>query len=541
MCFYFRTCVTKYRSTAAYKFRGGRKHFHASLSRHQLIMSLQIISVLPAFEETTCCLQDDPFRGCCELLTASHAIPPAPPLPVDGFSTKPTTIQDTDSGCGSLGKDSYFDDLPGCNVTDSEFRESFAVSAASSRRSSSSHGLAILLNVEEDVAVSQRIPEPPPPPPIQFFIPRIAPVILEPELEITPQSPELNFPVRAFRRYLSDDSDISSLYGSLQRISAAGRDENSGLFPTSAGTCIVCYDSGDAFLKLRCCDEIVCSTCLATTITTRLSDGLIEFPCPNPECNDPIGRPEVLRHLTAEEKERYERLRVNAESDGKRKTCPHCSHITEHHLPRRGRFRKRPFREEVPRALAPRHDLQSLHTGQQNVPNVDQGAAKRSGQLPKMPDLSCVHPAIDGLRPHDLQSLQNTLLLQMRWPLHRYSRSGGPPHEHEHLWMQVQLPPEQTNKTKGSTRRLFRSQDRRINGVPCSVCGRCGSISGSWSSRAANLRRLQTVQIQEEHKSNEKTVEEKALRLSAICVCLFVKLCVAVYVCAFLAFLSVFV
>ena len=344
MCFYFRTSVTKYSNAAAYKFRDGRKHFYASLSRHQLIMSLQIISVLPALEEATRCLQDDSLRGCCELLTISHAIPPASPLPVSGFSTKPaSTSQDTDSGCGSLGKDSYFDDLPGSNVTDREFRESFAVSAASSRRSSSSHGLAILLNVEEDVAVSQRIPEPPPPPPIQFFIPRIDPVILEPELEITPQRPEPNFPVRAFRRYLSDDSDI---YGSLQRINAAGRDENSGLFPTSAGTCIVCYDSGDAFLKLRCCDEIVCSTCLATTITTRLSDGLIEFPCPNPECSDPIGRPEVLRHLTAEEKERYERLRVNAESDGTRKTCPHCSHITELHLPRRGRFRKRPFREE---------------------------------------------------------------------------------------------------------------------------------------------------------------------------------------------------
>ena len=308
-------------------------------------MSLQIISVFPTLEEAARC---DSLRGCCELLPASHTtVPPAPPLPVGSF-TKPwiaTKHQDTDSGCGSLGNDSYFDDLPGCNVTDSEFRESFAVSEASSRRSSSSYGLTILLNVDDDATVSPRIslPEPPPPPPIQFFIPRIT---TEPQLEITPQVPVPNFPVRAFRRYLSADSDISSLYGSLPRIDTAGRDEDSGLCENSPGTCIVCYDSGEAFLKLRCCEEIVCSTCLAATISTRLSDGLIEFPCPNPECSDPIVRPEVLRHLTPEEKDRYERLRVNAESDGKRKTCPHCSHITEHHLPRSRRLFPRQLREE---------------------------------------------------------------------------------------------------------------------------------------------------------------------------------------------------
>ena len=305
-------------------------------------MSLQIILAHPELEEASALHSS---LCCSELLAAPHVIPPAPPLSLGGFSKKSWRREspqedDDDSGCGSFAENSFFDDLPGCNVSDSEFRESFAVSRASSSRSSWSHdGLTIT-----EIAV---IPEPPPLPPLQFFIPRFAtaPLANDPgdlELEIMPRR-------IAFPRNLSFDSDVSSLFGTLRRVPRTSGDAESGesYYQTSPGTCIVCYDTDDEFLKLSCCGEITCQPCLATMIRTRLEDGLIEFPCPNPECSDPVSRTEALRHLDAEEKARYERLRVNAEGDGTRKTCPHCSHITEHRLPRTRRLgRRRQLREE---------------------------------------------------------------------------------------------------------------------------------------------------------------------------------------------------
>ena len=291
-----------------------------------MTMSLQIISVLPAHEEAASYQKDSHTNGSISNLLS--AIPPAPPLPPGGLFTQKVwrKSQDLDSGCGSLGDNAFFGDLPGCNISDDEFTENFAASSqASSPRSSSPHGLSIIT-----------IPEPPPPPPIQFWLPRFNVVGLE-EIQQRRLEPDFDVDLQRLRRY---DSDLSSLDESIIQRGRLGEEATEN---GVAGTCIICYDDGTAFTRLPCCREIVCPSCLTQAIQTRLSDGLIEFPCPNPECSDPIGRTEVLRHLTREEKDRFERLRVNAESDGKRKTCPHCSHITEHTLPVR---KMRKFREE---------------------------------------------------------------------------------------------------------------------------------------------------------------------------------------------------
>ena len=212
-------------------------------------MSLQIIAVLPAHE-------------------AAVDGPPPPPLSSDDSPMQPKALtenHDHDSGFGSFGDNSYFDDLPGCNISDDEFTESFV----------------------------DRVP-------IKFYVPRV----------------------------------VNSSFNELDRRRPYG----------TYGTCIICFDTSTLFTTRLCCQNIVCRTCFARMIQTRLDDGLIQFPCPNPDCSEPITRMEAIEYLDAEGKERLERLRVNAESSGDRKTCPHCSHITEHKLPSRAVMLK--FREE---------------------------------------------------------------------------------------------------------------------------------------------------------------------------------------------------
>ena len=278
------------------------------------------------------------YSGC---VPSPPLVPPAPPLPPGGLSVRKVWRKSQDSGCGSFGDDSYFDDLPGCNVSDDEFNENFAVSRPSSRGSSSPPS-------EEEPPVFtfvcggvwatyvRGIPVPPSPPPVQFHLPRFVDQRRQSnDSEVVPR-------VRRdlFRRSVSLDSDIS--YDRVVYYYSLAERGTSDV-QTEAGTCIVCYDETLAFTKRLCCQQIVCQSCLGRIIHTRLNDGLIEFPCPNPECSDPIGRTEVLGHLNQEDKVRFERLRVNAESDKSRKTCPHCSHITEHHLPVR---KVRRLREE---------------------------------------------------------------------------------------------------------------------------------------------------------------------------------------------------
>ena len=249
-------------------------------------------------------------------LTPVVPVPPAPPLPVNGFPVKVWKSQDLDSGCST-----YFDDLPGCSVSDDEFSENFSVSGPSSRRSS-----VRIVNV----------PDAPPPPPIQFWTPRFVNT-----------ASQINFLVR--RLSISSASTTSDLELVPGREGAAIFDPENpygGHNDIECGgtTCIVCYETIDTAEFLRgpenlrgCCRKLVCQNCLKSILLTRLNDGLIDFPCPNPECSAPIPKHEVLHHLTGEERERFERLKVNAEADGKRKTCPHCCHITEHQIPPRVR------------------------------------------------------------------------------------------------------------------------------------------------------------------------------------------------------------
>ena len=290
-------------------------------------MSLEIVCVFPPLADTLSDPATAHEKQAAASIPAPPLVPPAPPLP-SSFPVKDwRKSQDMDSGCGS-----FFETLPGYNVSDDEFSENFAVSETSSRRSSAGAcGLTF-----------GRIPVAPPPPPVQFFIPRHVYLSAPVDRRGLTLRRQHSLPPSLYSSQSSFNSDVSDMVFDPER--PYGHHSIDPDFEDAA--CIVCYDASGLLYgvssKRPCCHQTVCQECLKGIIRTRLNEGLIQFPCPNPECNAPIAKKDVLRHLTVEEKVRFERLKVNAEGDGNRKTCPHCCHITEHELPRR----LRGYREE---------------------------------------------------------------------------------------------------------------------------------------------------------------------------------------------------
>ena len=104
--------------------------------------------------------------------------------------------------------------------------------------------------------------------------------------------------------------------------------------------CIVCFaEVVERRNKRKCCSQVVCQDCIKEIIRTSIEDeGQSHITCPNPECEKgAIGREEILKHISGETKEKYERFRLQEEGGSDKKTCPNCCLITEHKLPRRFR------------------------------------------------------------------------------------------------------------------------------------------------------------------------------------------------------------
>lgn len=224
-------------------------------------------------------------------------IPPAPPLPkllpLKKYRVL-SIMKDSDSGHWSA-----FEGMPGCALSDDEFSEEFSSSEHSSRRGSC-------------------IPTPPPVPPVPLYLRNI---LVEADL--------ISLDSYGENDVLDVDSyvfDPENPYGIRDRAE----------FEDVA--CIVCYDSSGSTYGLSgrryCCKEHVCRNCMKSTVQAKLNEGIIHIQCPNPECDRAVKRQEILGYLSGEMKERYERMRIEAEGDGTKKTCPNCCHITEHQLPK---------------------------------------------------------------------------------------------------------------------------------------------------------------------------------------------------------------
>ena len=233
------------------------------------------------------------------VIPSPPAVPPAPPLPksfpvkVYRADVKGTAgASDNDSGHWSIKI--LGDDLPGCDLSDDEFSEEFS-SASTSRRGS--HG----------------IPTPPPVPPLPSYLQHsISLQLLDADIP-----PELN-------RF-----DPENPYGIIN-------DDDDSWYPDYDSTCTVCYEYTYNYSesRRRCCNSLICKDCMLNIVQAKIGDGVVQIECPNPDCDAPVGRQEILQYLTGEVKERYERMRLEVDGDGNRKACPNCSFITEHELPK---------------------------------------------------------------------------------------------------------------------------------------------------------------------------------------------------------------
>ena len=107
--------------------------------------------------------------------------------------------------------------------------------------------------------------------------------------------------------------------------------------------CIVCLDQVDQMLHTRrCCSQVVCQNCTREIVRTAIeSEGKAHIPCPNPDCErGAIERDEIIKHVSGDLREKYERFRLQESGERGKKTCPNCCLVTEHRLPSRfKRFR----------------------------------------------------------------------------------------------------------------------------------------------------------------------------------------------------------
>ena len=271
----------------------------------------------------------------------SSVIPPPPPLPasfrVGKLHADPEVQSLSDSGhgdsmlhiCGAM---------PGLDLSDSEFNEEFTSdsSAATSRRGSAGS-----------------IPQPPPPPPLPGYITGITSIPPPPPLPSYLQGlpvqsliTSLSEPQMRLRRTYSYDSyDSYDSYLSDFEIEARLREEEANKGEKITQTCIVCYDELSDFTSSvrKCCKEYVCRSCLSAIVHTNIDEGNVFITCPNPSCDKgAFGKDEISSFISGPTKDKFDRLRAEAEGSYSKRACPNCTHLTEHQVPRR--FRR--YREE---------------------------------------------------------------------------------------------------------------------------------------------------------------------------------------------------
>ena len=107
-------------------------------------------------------------------------------------------------------------------------------------------------------------------------------------------------------------------------------------------TCSICFSQKDVFYRKPCCTRLVCKDCMLQIIRTKVNDGIVHIPCPNPECNEVLNDQEVVVAIgeDAEMRDKYDRFALDARKGGSKKTCPRCGFITEHKLPRKFRLKE---------------------------------------------------------------------------------------------------------------------------------------------------------------------------------------------------------
>ena len=100
--------------------------------------------------------------------------------------------------------------------------------------------------------------------------------------------------------------------------------------PMKKGDCEICMTESEAFTRF-CCHKLVCLYCMAEFLTVGIKEAQVHFTCPVGGCAKSVPKDEILFHLHEKEEilEKYRRFLAHANMEPNKKTCPHCSYITE--------------------------------------------------------------------------------------------------------------------------------------------------------------------------------------------------------------------
>lgn len=136
-------------------------------------------------------------------------------------------------------------------------------------------------------------------------------------------------------RWLDLDFDLPDDDDSLQGETTPPTFEKG---PMQEGDCEICYSTVEDNSRW-CCNKLVCNSCMVEFLTVGIREAKVHFTCPTGECSKPVSKDEILCRIQDNEIiEKYRRFIVNANLEPNKKTCPHCSLITEMEEKPRNKF-----------------------------------------------------------------------------------------------------------------------------------------------------------------------------------------------------------
>ncbi|XP_077408626.1 uncharacterized protein LOC144039300 isoform X2 [Vanacampus margaritifer] len=213
-----------------------------------------------------------------------------------------------------------------------------------------------------------------------------------------------------------------------------------------AQTCRVCLED-KSIAPLPCCRKLVCEECLTLYVTSQVREAKRRIRCPIPECGGMLEGGAVESRLSAPDLLRYRYFLELSQLDAGTKPCPRCALFTT--LPPDGPSRRHQRKHkstlgasafwkaqhdcvaeagvenmtwcagaagalrrlplcvvlQVPRPLAPGHQMPRLPQGRQAADDLGWRRGARPAQRPKVPPVQDPHSAHGRMRPHDVHAM----------------------------------------------------------------------------------------------------------------------------------------
>ncbi|KAL8624630.1 hypothetical protein ACOMHN_045165 [Nucella lapillus] len=89
--------------------------------------------------------------------------------------------------------------------------------------------------------------------------------------------------------------------------------------------CPICMETSLRRLDTRsCCQFMMCIYCAKTYFETKVSEGIINIQCPNPDCQQQLSEYEIFSSISFDMRPKFLKFVTDARNDPTLKTCPRC-------------------------------------------------------------------------------------------------------------------------------------------------------------------------------------------------------------------------